>query len=68
MVQGLMETALLWKGLGWLCSLAIAVLFLALLFPRPDQPAQKEQPPDEDAREQTALTETSTSKSGAPRR
>ena len=35
---GLIETGLLWKGLGWLCTLAVAVLFLVLLFPQSDEP------------------------------
>jgi hypothetical protein len=49
---GLVEAGLLWKGLGWLCTLAVAILFLVLLFPQSDQPthnfwAQHHKNPDD---------------------
>lgn len=64
MIQGLMETALLWKGLGWLCSLAIVVIFLALLFPRPQQPVQKKREPHKDPQEKLLPAETAPDSSG----
>lgn len=35
-MAALLDTWVIWNGLGWLCFVGLTLLSLALLFPRPD--------------------------------
>jgi hypothetical protein len=37
-VSGLLENALIWRGLGWLCLMIVSLWLVSVLFPTPSGP------------------------------
>jgi fatty acid desaturase len=40
-VAGLLENALIWRGLGWLCLVIVSLWLITVLFPTPEGPNER---------------------------